>query len=418
MYKNVVDGMIFLKGISDKNLYWDYRISIGVVLYFIMSVFNATIKTVRPDSGIVSILSILSGLVIAAGFIQCLPSVLKRSRRILFSSYILFFVVYGISMALISIRGESIDLMLKGSAFLTFAWWIPLGVFVSSIYDKSVLYQVFLRASFIILTLLTLMFIYHPLPENGVAGYNMFFGFNMLIPTLFHINELYKTKKLIYLFLFLTEFLMILVYANRGCLLPIVFIFLYKSLWENKKRTKKLLPIILILLIVIYFLGNILIETIASILEGYGLSSRTLWYLLSGDISNATGRDEIWNNSIKMISERPILGWGLGGEYYQLAAYEGAIEIDNSFTPHNGVLQNWVNFGVLIGSVVSIMIIRPYLNMRHIKDKYYHDLVLIFGSAIVAMFYSASGFFTNPMAAMFLYLSYLYSKRKTNFRIV
>ena len=113
-----------------------------------------------------------------------------------------------------------------------------------------------------------------------------------------------------------------------------------------------------------------------------------------------------------MIFERPVLGWGLGGEFYRLADYEGAIKVDNSFTPHNGVLQNMVNFGVFIGTIVSLLIIIPYFKIKRIKNIYYHDLVLIFGSAIVAIFYSASGFFTNPMVAIFLYLSYFSCQSK------
>jgi O-antigen ligase len=252
------------------------------------------------------------------------------------------------------------------------------------------------------------MFFFHPLVEDGGKTYNMFFGFNILIPTLFHINEFFKSKNKHYFFLFLLiiELFMILVYANRGCLLPIAFIFFYKLLLENKKRTAVLLPFVVICCFIIYLIGNTILESIANLFEQYGISSRTLWYFLSGEISDSTGRDEIWKNSIEMIKERPILGWGLGGEFYRLAALEGVVDVDNSFTPHNGVIQNLVSFGVLFGSIATLIIIRPYLKINCIKDIFYHDMVLIFGSAIIAMFYSASGFFTNPLAAMFLYLSY------------
>lgn len=402
--------MLFKREIINKTEERDYRLSVGCVLYYLMSVLNATVKTILPDSGIVSILSPLTGAVILLGFLQCLPAALRRNKNKLFFSYALFIGIYAVSYGLITLRGEPTDVMLSGSAFLTLAWWIPLGVFACSVYDKRVLYEVFLKASYFILLLLTLMFLYHPLSENGVAAYNMFFGFNMLLPTLFHINELFKRKKFIFFLLVFIEFMMILIYANRGCLLPIAFIVIYKLIFENRKRAETLLPLILVVVVAIALMWEQILDGLASLLEGFGLSSRTLWYIMSGELTDGSGRDEIWKHSIEMIKERPILGWGLGGEFYHLAALDGAARVDNSATPHNGVLQNLVNFGVFFGAIATIIIVRPYFRLRRIKDAYYHDLVLIFGSAFVAIFYSASGFFTNPMVALFLYLAYSYKK--------
>ena len=124
----------------------------------------------------------------------------------------------------------------------------------------------------------------------------------------------------------------------------------------------------------------------------------------------ATNRDIIWEDSKKMIEERPILGWGLGGEFYRLARVEGGENIDNSFTPHNGVMQNLVNFGVVGGLIATIIFIIPYIKLGRIKTQYNQTLILIFGSSIAAIFYSASGFFTNPSAAIFIYLYFFHKK--------
>lgn len=392
--------------------YWDYRISLGCVIYFLASVLNATVKNVFPGSGIVPIMSTLSGIIIFLGYIQCLPSAYRRNRRLLMKSIVCFVTLYVISFILILVRGESADIMIKGSAFLTFGWWIPVGFFASSVYNKQILYDVFLKASYVILVLLTMIFFRHPIPENGASAYNMFFGFNMLIPTLFHINEFFKRKSLFFPLLIMAEILMIFIYANRGCLLPIFFIIVYKIFFEDKKRTSKYFPLVLLLAITIFLSWNNILNAVASLFENYGISSRTLWLILEGDISDSSGRDEIWRHSIEMIRDRPIFGWGLGGEFYRLAEYDGVLEPDNSCNPHNGILQNLVNFGVLGGIVASLIIIRPYFGLRKIKDKYYHDLVLITGSGIIAIFYSSSGFFTNPLTAIFLFLFYSFDKQQ------
>ena len=66
--------MLFKREITNKTEERDYRLSVGCVLYYLMSVLNATVKTILPDSGIVSILSLLTGAVILLGFLQCLPA--------------------------------------------------------------------------------------------------------------------------------------------------------------------------------------------------------------------------------------------------------------------------------------------------------------------------------------------------------
>lgn len=393
---------------------YDYRISLGCVLYFLMSVLNSTIKIILPDAGITSILSPLTGVVILLGYIQCFSAVWKRNNKLLLLSYFLFVIIYAVSYSLIIHRGESADVMLKGSAFLTFAWWIPLGVFAASVKELKILYYTFLKWSYALLLMLGAMFLFHPLTVYETTGYNMFFGFNMLIPTLFHLNEFIENKKIKFLVLLILELLMILIYANRGCLLAILFFILYKLFVLNKNKNRVVAMSIIgsVLLLVMFTVGSSLLQSTSNILAAYGINSRNVEMLISGSFaSDATNRDIIWNDSKKMIEERPILGWGLGGEFYRLASIEGGEKVDNSFTPHNGVLQNFVNFGVVGGFLASLLFIFPYFKMRRLKNKERQTLVLIFGSSIIATFYSASGFFTNPSAAIFIYLYYFQKRR-------
>lgn len=393
---------------------YDYQISLGCVLYYLMSVLNSTVKIILPDSGISSIMSPLTGGVILLGYIQCFPAVLKRNNNLLFLSYLFFITVYAFSYVIITLRGEPTDVMLKGSAFLTFAWWIPLGVFVSSVRVLNVLYKIFLKWSYALLLMLGAMFLFHPLTVYETTGYNMFFGFNMLIPTLFHLNEYVENKKIKFLVLVIIELLMILIYANRGCWLAIVFFLFYKLIILNKNKNRVIATSLVggILLLVLFTIGSPLLQSTSDKMATYGISSRTVDMLISGSfVSDATNRDIIWKDSKKMIEEHPILGWGLGGEFYRLARIEGGENVDNSYTPHNGVLQNLVNFGIVCGILATIIFVIPYFKLKHLKNKDCQNLVLIFGSSIIATFYSASGFFTNPSAAIFVYLYYFHQNK-------
>ena len=126
-------------------------------------------------------------------------------------------------------------------------------------------------------------------------------------------------------------------------------------------------------------------------------------------VSYKSNRDIIWDTTEQMIRDKPLLGWGLGGEFYYLAQADGEIA-DASFTPHNGILQNIVNFGIIGGVIATAIFIIPYFNISKIKDQSYYDLVLIFGSSIIANFYSANGFFIKPSCSVFIFLFYSYYK--------
>lgn len=395
----------------DRSVYYDYKISRACAIYFIMSVFNATVKTVAPTSSIVSYMSLVSGGIIFLSYLLCICEVMRRSGRLLINSYMCFGAIYLLSLVLILCRNESCDLMISGSAFLTFCWWIPIGVFSSSIFDKRIYYEVLLKSSFILLALLAIMFFFHPLTKYDEFGYNMFFGYNMVIPTIFHLNELIKYKKKKYVFLVLAEFIMLLIYANRGAWMPIIFFIAYRYLFISYKNKSMVISLLSIGICLMVVFSTLFFSFVSVYLEdNFGISSRTLELLLSGEMqSYKSGRDEIWMISKNMIYDNPILGWGLGGEFYHLAEAEGAIP-DSTFTPHNGILQNLVNFGVIGGFIASIMFIKPYFQLSRIKDSSYFDLCLIFGSIIIANFYSASGFFIKPACAIFIYLFYNYKR--------
>lgn len=392
----------------------DAKIALACLIYYIMSAFNSMIKTILPDSSIVNYMSLLSGIVILWGYSQCITFVFKRNSSLLFKSFTIFSIIYFFSAVNVLLRGEPINLLISGTAFLTFAWCIPLGVFSVSIKTPQIFYDILYKGSFIITVILTLMFLYHPANEWGETGYSMFFGYSIILPILLHTNEFIRSKKLYILVVLLGELMMMMVYASRGCWLCFLFFIVYKIFFDSTNKALKIALITFFFLFsaVILFWGDLIILYFASLLESLGLNSRTLALLASGAIADGTGRDEIWAESFRMIAERPIFGWGLGGEYYHLAAFEGASTIDNSWHSHNGLIQNIVCLGVMGGFIANIIFIKPFLGISKIRCPYLHDLILIFGSSIVSLFYSSSGFFITPAAAIFTYLYYFSYKRK------
>ena len=397
--------------------FWDVRLSWASTFFFIGSLANASLKTVLPISeSLWGIISLLFGVGILGGYSLYFKELLRRSSEILWRSVALFLILYIVSAAFISYRGESLTAMLTGNVFLTFAWWIPSGVFACSVSDKKILYDVWVKASYVLSFLSIIVFFFH-IPDKQyeeVAEYNMAFGFYIILPLLIQINEFQRERKKLLLLLILFEVFTVLVYANRGILLSLVFFIIYKFSFEVGGRFRKILSVSFLLLFSIIMMSSIQSIAVAAVnvLDLFGLESRTLGMLASGVIDETTGRDTIWQHCFNMIKERPILGWGLGGEYHQLTVLitgSNTIADDPSYSPHNGIIQNFVNFGIFGGFIASMIIIIPLLYLKKVSDDYCRALILVFcASRVIPNLVSGDGFFIEPKVAIYLYLFYFW----------
>lgn len=397
--------------VNDKNIADDYKLSWVSTAFFIGSVANASVKTILPISeSLWGLMSVGVGIGIVLMYAVNFKEMLQRTSKLFWRSVVLFLCIYLLSALLIFFRGEPLDFMISDTAFLTFAWWIPSGVFACSVYDKSILYSVWVKASFIIsaFAILTFFFYIPPEVDDGSTVYNMTFGFNIILPLLFQINELLKSRKLWLLAIVLFEIFTVFVYANRGILLSLIFFGIYKFAFESKSQLRRIVSGLLLILATIVMLSSI--ETIAenavAILNTFGFESRTLNMLATGVVSDTSGRDDLWIICLKMIIESPIFGWGLGGEYYGIANGLGE-EATAAYSPHNGIIQNFVCFGVFGGFISTIIILTPLILLKKVRDPYTKILIVIFcASRVVPNLVSGDGFFTEPKVAIYLYLFY------------
>lgn len=396
--------------------FWDVRLSWASTMFFIGSAVNAAIKLVFSlSSSFSSLLSIITGLVILSSYALCFKEMLRRSSNLFWKSVIVFFFVYAFSAIIILIHGDPLGQMIKGTAFLTFAWWIPTGVMACSVKDKSILYKVWVKASFIISFFALIIFAYHRPDEESTGGYeyNMFFGNCIILPLLIQMDYFTKNKK-IWLFLFiLIETGAMVLFAHRGVILSLIFFILYKIAFESKSIIKRVLGFMFIA--ISFFILTSSLQTIAefsvNILDLFGLQSRTLDILAGGVITETSGRDDIWQVCYDMIREHPIFGWGLGGEYYQIGHRWAGVNIEevtaSAYHPHNGILQNLVCFGIPLGTIISLFLLFPLINLNKTKDTSVHRLLVVFAAAsVVPMCVSSANFFTTPGVAIYLYLFY------------
>lgn len=398
----------------DRDTRWDQKISFYIVFYYFAEIANATIKTVLPISGSVwRLLSIAWGGLIVFFMLRCIREVVKRKRAVFWWSMLIFAGIYLVSYIQIISRGEPTQAFWSGTVLMSFAYWIPIGVAAASIKNKKILYDTFYRWSYAmsILLFMCLFFRQSTVLMEGETEYNMFFGFHIVIPALFQITEYYHTKKSFILAFFVFEVLLIIAYANRGALIPIIFYFLFTLVFSGDRGSReRIVNFIVISLLagVILIFSNSFFSLLVDFSNAVGLNSRTLAMLESGEIRNPTGRDELSAIAWRMIGEKPILGWGLGGEYYRIAVELGQATpgvTKAAFTPHNGFLEFLISFGVVGGSIVTLLFLLPILRQKAVKDHYAAALILIFGAAIIApCMISADGILIKPGAAIYLYL--------------
>jgi len=171
--------------------------------------------------------------------------------------------------------------------------------------------------------------------------------------------------------------------SNSGIftmLLTLIIVFINHRQKVQLKKTMKLLIKALVIVGLLVFVINYTrnFEYVESIFSRYTKMIDSIFNIRSFnntstfDISN--GRINIFSNSIKMIAERPILGWGLG--IVENVEYSGKV--------HNWVLQGLLNGG-LIGLLIYILPLQLAVGKMwktRKLDYSYYGLLVIFASLL------------------------------------
>lgn len=397
----------------------DVKVSWFVGAYFISSVANMTTKTIMPiPESMWGMVSLLWGLFIVFFMLRGIGTVFSRSKSLIVKSLVIFFILFVWSYALITLRGEPATVLIRDIGIPALVFWLPVGIYVCSVKRMEILYHILLKTSYIITFLLVLCFLF----RNGAAvtgenasSYNMFFGYSMAFSSLFQLNEFFRTRKKVFLLLFLFQVVLILLYANRGALLSVGFFIIYKLIFDQESTVMKIIGITLIIIAlaaVILYMQD-LASAAVQLLRGYNIESRTLEKMALSELAESDARDELRAIAMQMINERPILGWGIGGECYTMGMrYSAGSELSVGFSPHNGVLQHMLYFGVFLGNLVNILLILPLFKLHKIRDQYRHGLILICGSAyFITTLWTSCDILLKPAVAIYLYLSYYNMKQ-------
>lgn len=196
----------------------------------------------------------------------------------------------------------------------------------------------------------SVLYVFYFLGTRNLGGahgenYSMYWSYLLLPNTMIVIDYAFKSRKIIPSLCATLGIIYAFAMGTRG---PIVIIFslVVINIWRYMKvrACKKIVLVSFIGMFVLLFYSSPLylqsLRGFQDFLNSQGVSTRIVDYLISGEmISYTSGREEIYDVLLTYLNEKPILGYGVFGEY-PLGYAAGA---------HNTYLQVLFNFGVPLG---------------------------------------------------------------------
>lgn len=352
-----------------------------VVLQFIMiSVFfipeDQTTKYRVVLTAIPMILAILVGL--------------TRKFPVFFFTYLFLFLFLGMEMMLFPANSTHI---LSDSFRFMVPVIIPSIICLSCLKNISIIEDVIYFYSWFIIAMV-LLFVVRFLQGNvDFQSYNMGLSYALLLPMI----TLYKRGGLLSYMGGTICFMSILIFGSRGALVVGVLYVIYDLIQKNKKN-------LYIILIISFSLVNIAI-IFGDYLESLGISSRTLNFIIGGGMTSAEGRDLIYDRAINLIQINWITGLGIYGDRTCM----------NDEYCHNIILEFWVDYGVIIGSLffatLIYILVRLYLRL----DSLNRNVLLKYTIVLFVPFFASSSYLIDCNFGVFwgiVFLMYNTSLKK------
>lgn len=407
----------------------DKRLSIFVSFAFVLVAVNR-VATLPFASSFQNVIALGQWCIYFFLLLLCIIYIKRRSRTLFVSSYVCFFSLYLCSCIYSFLRSKPIDLIVSHEIVWTLLYFIPVGLATYSINNYKILFDCLCKSSYLISFLCLFYSIYRLYINPFGNSYDMAFGYILLLPTLVHWSVFKRTHNLVILIYIVIEIAFLLLFGSRGVVIGLVSFLILTSYLSNSLRTNKIKYIIPIFALVIFYVE---LPTINDYLEDQGIYSRTLMKLATGDEDDEThGRTNHWDTGMDLVKSNPILGYGLGGYFYD---FHNAISIKHpeelyTFDPENGVwvksvanvsgahsgfIEMMLFFGVILGLPLALWILFSIIRIRKVDDPYMFNLTLIFYCGyIIGNMIVGGGIFTKPGCAIYLYLMYKIQKR-TNY---
>lgn len=235
---------------------------------------------------------------------------------------------------------------------------LPLFVTSSMLNKPKLLLRKFYKSSNIVFLVSTVSVIFYTLEGGKVIerGYSMSFGNQMLLNCIFCLFSYLRKHFLWDLIKFILTVFYILAAGSRGPLVSIgvLIIFAVLKTLNTKKKIIKCAVGILFVAVFSLFYQNIL-QALYDILQSHGITSRTLYMILAGNLNYDSGRAQYHEELFNSLNQSPLLGLG---------AFGGEKTVGLSHSLYIDILAN---FGYVFGVLFMI-----WLAYRLFRQVYYH----------------------------------------------
>lgn len=228
-----------------------------------------------------------------------------------------------------------------------------------------------------------------------IDSYDMSFSYGCLLPMI----VLYSKKKMLPFLASLFLFLSVMAIGSRGS--AAVFIaYIIVDFFVSKRKGRWVVLVLGVLFVAV-------LPVFVDFLSSVGLQSRTLTMLNEGEISSDSGREVIYRVCLNAIRDHLLFGVGLFGD---------RVLLEGSYC-HNFFIEVLLDFGVLLGLAIILVLIWLFLNSLRVTKVKNRDLLMIFtfGSFLPYMV-SGSYLVSNNVAlwiGLMLFLSVTYKNVHT-----
>ena len=249
--------------------------------------------------------------------------------------------------------------------------WFIVGLVI--IPDKALM-TLLGKATCIAIALETAYLLFYMVPNGLISNDDMSRAYQLLPHIMVAFAYAFNSKKIVPWTASIIGLLYLLSLGTRGpflvLLVYIAFKFVIMSVATTRRKITLVLGVSLVgLLISIPDVYISMLNILYALLTKIGVSTRIVDYMIEGTIvSNTTGRDELYAFALEKIAEKPLLGYGVYGEWQWIG-----------WNIHNMYLEVLLHFGVILGGFLLIwLIVYTVGAFFKTKNEYAKDLLLIF----------------------------------------
>lgn len=229
------------------------------------------------------------------------------------------------------------------------------------------------KVSCVAILLETVFLFAYMIPRGLLQSDDMNRSYQLLPNQLFVLNYAFNSKHKTAWFFSVVGLVYCLSLGTRGPMI-ILLGFMYLKLLQTSslKLRHKILYGALAACLVVFFLSTNLyvavLKVIKSVFISLGFSTRIVDLAIIGNVTSyMSGREELFAIVLEKIAERPLIGYGVYGEWQWLG-----------WNAHNMLLELLVHFGVIVGSSIFLWMLWVTLKSYiHTPNKQSKDLILI-----------------------------------------